>query len=385
MYALLAEKDSLYRFGKGTTHTTIYFPEVKAFHICLPSIGVQCYIIAKIEELFSDLDAGVAALKRAKANLKRYRAAVLKAAVEGKLTEQWRRKNPPTESASKLLVRILAERRRNWEEQQRAKYAEKGKEPPKGWQSRYREPVTPNRQSMPLPSSWQWATVDQASLSVNYGSSAKTSIDPSGIPVLRMGNIRDGGLDLADLKYLPEEHSEFPRLILKTNDLLFNRTNSAELVGKSAIYEGEPSPCSYASYLVGVRLLEGCDPRMVCHALNSAMGRKWIRSVASQQVGQANVNGTKLRSFAFPLPPEQEQRQIGAKVEELLSILEKTLGQVNGQLHRASGLRQAILRRAFEGRLVRQRPTADFMDGSFKHVSGDNIARQEASSYEAEQ
>ncbi|MFC1758309.1 restriction endonuclease subunit S, partial [Planctomycetota bacterium] len=89
MYALMAEKDSLLKFGKGTTHTTIYFPEVKALNVCLPPKPEQKRIVAKIEELFSDLDAGVSALERARANLRRYRASVLKSAVEGRLTKKW--------------------------------------------------------------------------------------------------------------------------------------------------------------------------------------------------------------------------------------------------------------------------------------------------------
>ena len=104
----------------------------------------QRRIVAKIEELFSDLDAGVAALERAKANLKRYRAAVLKAAVEGKLTEQWRADHPNTEPASKLLARILTERRQKWESAQLAKFAAAGKEPPKNWREKYVEPTPPD-------------------------------------------------------------------------------------------------------------------------------------------------------------------------------------------------------------------------------------------------
>src|SRR5437762_3297227 len=104
-----------------------------------------------------------------------------------------------------------------------------------------------------LPRGWCWATVEEVIEQCQYGSSAKTSEDCDGVPVLRMGNIQDGRLDLTDLKYLPAGHDEFPKLLLQAGDLLFNRTNSAELVGKSAVYSGVPSPCSYASYLVALR------------------------------------------------------------------------------------------------------------------------------------
>ncbi len=121
----------------------------------------QRRIDAKIEELFSDLDAGVAALERVRANLKRYRAAVLKAAVEGKLTEEWRAQHPDTEPASVLLDRILTERRRQWEQAQLAKFAHAGKQPPKGWQAKYEEPDPPDARGLPsLPGVWRWMRLD---------------------------------------------------------------------------------------------------------------------------------------------------------------------------------------------------------------------------------
>ena len=99
----------------------------------------QDRIVAEIEKQFSRLDEAVASLKRVKANLKRYKAAVLKAAVEGKLTEEWRKQNPDVEPASKLLERILAERRTKWEEAELAKMKAKGKEPKNDkWKEKYK-------------------------------------------------------------------------------------------------------------------------------------------------------------------------------------------------------------------------------------------------------
>ena len=131
--------------GSGSTikRLTARFVDRCQFRFLL--LNEQRRIVAKIEELFSDLDAGVAALERAKAKLKRYRAAVLKAAVEGKLTEEWRAKHPPKETASQLLERILKERRRKWEEDQLAAYAKAGKKPPANWKDKYKEPAAPMR------------------------------------------------------------------------------------------------------------------------------------------------------------------------------------------------------------------------------------------------
>ena len=130
----------------------------------VPPLNEQRRIVAKIEELFSDLDAGIVALERVRANLKRYRAAVLKAAVEGKLTEDWRAQHPDTEPASVLLERILTERRRQWEKDQLAKFAQAGKQPPKGWQTKYQEPpcARPSEDYAELPSGWSWVSVDHS-------------------------------------------------------------------------------------------------------------------------------------------------------------------------------------------------------------------------------
>ena len=322
----------------------------------LAPLPEQRRIVARIEGLFARLGVGVAALKRAQANLERYRASVLKAAVEGRLTEQWREENPPEETGEVLLARILAQRRKRWEDEQLAKFKTKGHTPPKNWKTKYKEPVAPDTGRLPeLPEGWCWATVDQVSHGVHYGSSTRTSPGRNGVPVLRMGNIQDGMLNLDNLKYLPLDHSEFPRLLLAAGDLLFNRTNSAELVGKTAVYRGRPAPCSFASYLIRVRMLCPHLSQVVANALNGPHGRAWVASVVSQQVGQANVNGTKLRAFPFPLPPESEQLQIIGRSLEAADSVTHSIAAINELLlRRAATLRQSILKRAFEGRLVPQ-------------------------------
>ena len=353
----LAKSGRLARHYTGSTINHLTRQAFQQVAIVIPPTREQCRIVAKIEELFSKLDAGVAALERVKANLKRYRTSVLKAAIEGKLTENWRKDNPDVEPALALLDRILKERRKKWEEDQLQTFKKKGKSPPKGGNDKYKEPKGPDTSKLPrLPDGWCWATIDQVSHFVRYGSSSKTSERSNGVPVLRMGNIQDGTLDITSLKYLPKAHSEFPDLFLEQGDLLFNRTNSAELVGKSCVYQGELNSCSYASYLISARLCKGVDARVPSYMLNSVFGRRWIASVVSQQVGQANVNGTKLKSFAFPLPPQNEQTVMIDCVEGLMSIKKQADAQADGNLVRSALLRQSILKRAFGGKLVPQDP-----------------------------
>jgi type I restriction enzyme S subunit len=202
MYALNAT--DYHGYVSGTTRLKLTQGAMKQIPVNLPPLAEQRRIVAAIEEQFARLDAGVAALERTRANLKRYRASVLKAAVEGRLTEDWREEHPDAEDASALLERILEERRARWEEAQLAKYEKAGKTPPTGWRSKYKEPAAPDTTDLPeLPEGWCYATIAQVSHFVRYGSSAKTSSDSAGVPVLRMGNIQHGSLDTYNLKYLP--------------------------------------------------------------------------------------------------------------------------------------------------------------------------------------
>lgn len=340
----------------GTTVNSINVERLGQFEIPLPPANEQRRIVARIEELFGEIEAGEQELEKAREGLADFRRAVLKAAVTGELTREWREKNPPNETGADFLARILAERRAAWERAELARLKAKGKAP-KGdsWKSRYVEPTPPDTSGLrDLPNGWVWASVDQLSELIQYGTSAKCSGDPSGIPVLRMGNIQDGCLDYSELKYLPHGHAAFPELLLKAGDLLFNRTNSAELVGKTAVYDGSVVPCSFASYLIRIRPI-GIFPEYLCHYLNSIFGKAWVASVKSQQVGQANVSGGKLKKLAIPLPPEQEQQEI-VRVAEMACEAMRELECEEVLWSSAARLRQSTLAIAFSGKLVPQDP-----------------------------
>ena len=162
----------------------------------LPPTNEQRRIVEKIEELFSDLEAGVAALTRARANLKRYRASVLKAAVEGSLTAEWRARQAHShrgregrvegfEPASQLLARILTERRRQWEADQLTKFTAAGKQPPKNWQAKYVEPTPPDTSNLgTLPDGWCWASLDQIATRITDGEHLSPQTTPEGVFLL---------------------------------------------------------------------------------------------------------------------------------------------------------------------------------------------------------
>ncbi|WP_353649815.1 restriction endonuclease subunit S [Nakamurella sp. A5-74] len=199
--------------------------------------------------------------------------------------------------------------------------------------------------------------------SVSYGTSAKTGslAAETDVPVLRMGNIREGELDWKSLKYLAAEHPDINKASLVDGDLLFNRTNSAELVGKSAVFHGERS-AALASYLIRVRFDERLLADWANIVINSPYGRSYIRSVLSQQVGQANVNGTKLRAFPIPVPPLKSQQADLVRffvIREALNRLDRDRARI---VARGVSLRRAVLAAAFSGTLTGQSTDAEVIE-----------------------
>ena len=325
----------------------------------LPPLDEQRRIVETIDSYVTRLDQVTATLERLRRNLKRYRASILKAAVEGRLVpteaELACAEGRHYEPASVLLGRVLGERRQRWEEGELARMKAAGKTPTTDkWKTRYKEPVEPQTTMLPsLPEGWCWSTVDQFALDVRYGSSTKPQpYTVEGVPMLRMGNIVNGTLNLENLKCLPTDYHEFPNLLLKPEDILFNRTNSAELVGKTAVFHEHDYPCTFASYLIRLRCLPGVRADYVAQYMNSIAGRVWVSSASSQQVGQANVNGTKLKTCPIPLPPRKEQERIGAETERaLLHVTELTI-ELEKKLRKCDRFREAVLKSAFEGKLT---------------------------------
>lgn len=377
-YQLKCIEDYVASLGTGTTFMAINRGSVESLPIHLAPENEQNRIVEKLEELFSDLDNGVAELKACQKKLTQYRQALLKSAVEGTLTKQWREQNQSniTETGEQLLARILTERRQRWEQQKLAEFKEKGVKPPKDWQKNYAEPVKPNTSELwELPEGWVWATIDQLAINKRYGSSSKTNDDTKGIPVLRMGNIQDGEIDYTSLKYLPRDHYEFPDLLLTDGELLFNRTNSAELVGKTAIYRDVGKPCSYASYLIAVKFIEYYKPELAAYFINSVLGKAWLETVMNQTAGQANVNGTKLGELAIPVPPLIEQAEI---IKRMISAREQTQTQlfnVELGIKQSEAQRKNILKDAFSGKLVEQDPSDEPASILLEKIQAERAAR----------
>ncbi|MFN7725207.1 MAG: restriction endonuclease subunit S, partial [Rubrivivax sp.] len=227
--------DYLLAASVGSTMANLNQQHLLALNLLLPPIAEQTRIVTKLEELLSDLDAGVAELKAAQKKLQQYRQSLLKAAVEGRLTAAWRQARPaPEETGADLLARILRERRARWEAQQFAKFEAQGKAPPKGWLEKYPEPVAPDAGALgELPNGWAWASVEQLG-TVQLG--RQRSPDKVGgahpTPYIRAANIRESGVDLTDVLQMDFSESEKTTFALKPGDVLLTEASgSPEHVG----------------------------------------------------------------------------------------------------------------------------------------------------------
>ena len=204
---------------RGTSYPAVRDEDVLSQALMLPPLPEHRRIVAEIEKQFTRLDASVAALKRVQANLKRYRASVLKAACEGKLVpteaELAQSEGRDYEPADRLLERILSERRTRWESQDK-----RGR--------KYKEPVAPDTSDLrELPKGWVWATVEQVLVRSEYGTSVRCSYESDGLPVLRIPNIVQGDIDLRDLKYATQPLPLDPQRALRVGDVLMCRTNGS--------------------------------------------------------------------------------------------------------------------------------------------------------------
>lgn len=326
----------------GSAQGVISKGDLENVKLPLPPLPEQRRIVAKIDSLSTKSRRARDQLDHLPRLVEKYKQAILAAAFQGDLTGDWRRDHHHSVSTEQLETL----RRAAWQSLRDRERVKEHYSPADSidWQP----PIH-------LPSNWIWASVDQIASLIQYGTSAKTTEDKQGIAVLRMGNIQDGKLDLSSLKFLPKDHNEFPDLLLERGDVLFNRTNSAQLVGKSALYLGEPEKASYASYLIRIRC-SGLLPELLSGYINSSCGREWVASVVSQQVGQANVNGTKLRQLGIPVMPHDEQHEIVRCIETAFAWIYRLATEATRARKLIDHLDQAVLSKAFRGELVPQDP-----------------------------
>ena len=281
---------------------------------------------------------------------KALRQKILDLAIHGKLVPQ----DPNDETASVLLERIRAEKERLIKEGK----IKKGKKSAK----------TSDKPHYPfeLPKGWVWCMLEDIAYDLMYGTSEKSS-RLGKVPVLRMGNInREGGLDWKDLVYSNNEE-DIEKFKLLHNDLLFNRTNSSEWVGKTAIYKGE-RPAIYAGYIIRLRTIF-VNADYINFVMNSQYHRNWCNDVKTDAVNQSNINAQKLSIFRVPLPPIEEQKRIVKEIKRWLSLIKVIKNGKENLQESIKQIKSKVLDLAIHGKLVPQDPNDEPASELLKRIN----------------
>ena len=295
-YFFKSVRQEIELMSSGSTVKGITLKKLENFPFPLPPLDEQQRIVALLDELFADLDEAKALAQAVVDGSKLRRAAILHKAFTGELSQLWRDEHGTTLD------------------------------------------------------SWQRRTVASVCKGLIYGTSKKSKSFGKMI-VLRMGNLQCGKIDWKDLAYSDDE-ADIKKYLLSKGDVLFNRTNSAELVGKTSIYRGE-YPAIYAGYLIKLDydrdVLSG---EYLNYVLNSPAAKEYCNHVKTDGVNQSNINAKKIGAYVIPLPPPEEQKEIVRLLDDLLGREQQTKNLAGKTLEHIEILRKSILSRVFRGELV---------------------------------
>ena len=295
LYKTVFVDNQIHSMSAGTTVDTYTIINAKNTIIPLPPLSEQQRIVERIEELFAKLDEAKERLQEVADSFAVRKAAILHKAFTGELTKQWRCENGVSDE------------------------------------------------------SWEEKTIGEICSSLKYGTSKKSS-DDGEVVVLRMGNLQNGEIDWSNLAYTSDEE-DIKKYLLKSGDVLFNRTNSPELVGKTSIYRGE-MPAIYAGYLIKLDYEKNIVVGdYLNYYLNSSKAKEYYMQVKTDGVSQSNINAKKIGEFEIPLPTITEQHEIVRLIDDLLAR-ERSVQQAAEQaLATIDLMKKSILARAFRGEL----------------------------------
>lgn len=328
------------------------YQQIGEFAIEVPPLAEQHRIVEAIESYFTRLDDAVATLERVQRNLKRYRASVLKAAVEGRLVpteaELARAEGREYEPAMALLQRVRSEGAGDFEIDER------------------NPPLLPDG----------WTRVKLATLLAEpliNGRSVKTA--SSGFPVLRLTALRGPHVDLSEHKVGDWSAKEAAPFLVRDGDFLVARGNgSIDLVGRGALVPSVVEPMAFPDTMIRVRPSAAMNHRFFVHLWNSALVRRQIERKAKTTAGIFKVNQRDLEDVSLPLPPLAEQARIANEIELQLSRSEATEIVAAALPARINRLRQSILKWAFEGRLVDQDPSDEPASALLERIKAERAA-----------
>lgn len=365
--------------AKNSTNDNISMADIKGFNIPLPPLEEQKEIVRVVETLFKEVEQleqltverialkekfATSALRQLstthsaketkqewaflqehfkpffneKKNIKKLRETILQLAVQGKLTTDWRTNNPDVEDASILLKRIQEEKKQLIKE----KKIKKEKPLPA---------ITEEEIPFELPEGWVWCRFQEVFKDLRYGTSKKCDYNIGPNPVIRIPNIKQGRINISDLKSTNLSEKEVIDLSLSPNDLLIIRSNGSEnIVGRSAVVSDVGIGYSFAGYLVRIQVFKYHVNSNYLHtALESKLLRKAIEGPLRTTSGVKNINSTEISNLLIPLPPLQEQKAIVEKVNALMGLCDALEEEVATSERNAGMLMQSVLREVFEG------------------------------------
>ncbi|MCW1843891.1 restriction endonuclease subunit S [Prosthecomicrobium hirschii] len=311
----------------------------------LAPLAEQRRIVARVDALFAEIAEGEAALAAAREGLDTFRRALLKAAVTGELTKDWRAANPVGESGHDLLARIAETRA--------------GKAPVKGRGRRATAAPPLDTSALPLlPEGWAWGTLGEVAEIVGGATVDKKRkpADPVTVPYLRVANVQRGHVDLSEVKSITVEREAAAKLRLRPGDLLLNEGGDRDKIGRGWVWDGTIPEMIHQNHVFRARLHDGgLNPFFVSHYANE-IGRRFFIDEGKQTTNLASISLSKISLLPIPIPPPAEAAEIIRRVSEALAAAADTQAMLDAEAADAARLKQSILKAAFEGRLVAQDP-----------------------------
>lgn len=345
-YLLLYLQPTIADAAYGGSQPNISAKDVAKIRVSVPPIEAQHRIVARIDELFTELDDGETALERARDDLESYRKSLLKAAVTGELTANWRAANPPQEAGEQLLQRILADRKARWEAD------------PKNKGKLYKEPSQPDLETVPpLPTDWTWCSLEQLSSPLPhsisdgpFGSNLKSEhYRDEGPRVVRLQNIGKRG-EFVDAKaHIAVDHFDtLERHHVRPGDLVV--AILGEPLPKAMIVPDDFGEGLVKADCIKVRLADDCLTPFVWSVLNSPIAHS-LMSHRVKGVGRPRIGMAQIKSMPIPLPPLTEITEIAETLAAGLKQAADGEGKISDYLLLSECARRSILSTAFKGEL----------------------------------